>query len=261
LPYINDWYKKYHDKGLEVIGIHAPEFEFEKNKTNVIQAMAKYQIKYQVAMDNNLDTWTNFNNQYWPAHYLVDKNGYVVYTKFGEGEYQETENNIRFLLGLNNITNETNQTINFNYNQTPETYLGYERTTTFYSPENIVRDINTEYTLPKFLPANSWALSGQWLIEGQRIVSKGINTKLQLNFTAQHVYLVLGNSSNTPINITLKLNNDQVGTKAGQDAPDGIVKVHEYRLYELINQGKSTHGLLEIVIPTPGLEAYAFTFG
>src|SRR6185437_9839588 len=182
LPYLNDWYQKYQAKGLVIVGVHAPEFEFEKNKANVINAIARHGIKYPVAMDNNLDTWTNYNNSYWPAHYLINKDGNVVYTSFGEGEYDVTENNIRVLLGLDRSIASSADTPSFDPGQTPETYLGYQRSENFDGAQNIVTDTIQTYSLPGVLPANHWALSGRWLIQGQRIVSQEAHTRLQLNF-------------------------------------------------------------------------------
>lgn len=261
LPYLSDWYKKYQDKGLVIIGVHAPEFEFEKNKANVIKAISHYGIKYPVAMDNNLDTWTNYNNRYWPAHYLINKEGNVVYTSFGEGEYDITENNIRVLLGLERGTASSADAQGFDPGQTPETYLGYQRADNFGGVQNIVPDTIQAYTLPGVLPANHWALSGRWLIQGQRIVSQEMHARLQFNFTARHVYLVLGNPSGKPINLTIKLNGKPIGGAAGKDAPGGMVTIDGHRLYELINQDKVAKGLLDIDVSAPGLEAYAFTFG
>lgn len=259
-PYLNDWYNKYQDKGLVIIGVHAPEFEFEKNKDNVIQAIAKDGIKYPVALDNNLDTWINYNNKYWPAHYLIDKGGNVVYTHFGEGEYQETENNIRVLLGLDKDVTSVDNNINYNPNQTLETYLGYDRADRYDGDIN--EDVVKNYTLSNDIPINKWGLAGKWLVENQRIITKGNNSRLVINFNAKHVYLVLGNPSNKPITINLKLNgNDVVGKSAGVDAPDGVVNVTGHRLYELINQDSGKSGLLELKISSPNLEAYAFTFG
>jgi cytochrome c biogenesis protein CcdA/thiol-disulfide isomerase/thioredoxin len=261
LPYLNNWYKKYHDKGLVIVGVHAPEFEFEKNKANVVQAIAQDGVRYPVAMDNNLDTWTNFNNQYWPAHYLIDKDGEVVYTHFGEGQYEETENNIRVLLGLNRSNINEEPLADFSINQTPETYLGYERTESFGSPEGIEQDTDKIYSLPSFLPTNNWALSGKWLIQAQHIVSEEANTKLAFNFTAKHVYLVLGSTEKKSIKLAIKLNGYAIKTAAGKDVKNGVVTVQEHRLYELVNQEKSANGLLEIDVSQQGLEAYAFTFG
>lgn len=259
-PYLNDWYNKYHDKGLVIVGVHAPEFEFEKNKDNVVQAIARDGIKYPVALDNKLDTWTNYNNKYWPAHYLVDKEGNVIYTSFGEGNYQETENNIRALLGLDkNGSNATNTIANYNLNQTPETYLGFDRADSFDGDFN--QNAEQDYILSKNIPLNKWGISGKWLIENQRIITKGNNSSLVINFNAKHVYLVLGNPSNIPITINLKLNGQDLGKDAGIDAPNGVVTVTGHRLYELINQDTAKDGILELDIGSANLEAYAFTFG
>lgn len=262
LPYINSWYSKYADKGLVIVGVHAPEFEFEKNKANVISAISRYNIKYPVVLDNNLDTWANYNNQYWPAHYLIDQTGKVVYTSFGEGEYDITENNIRVLLGLNRTAASNNNAPAYDPNQTAETYLGYLRAENFASSQLTGHDTPTEYTFPSILQSNNWAISGNWILQGQKITSNSPNTKLELNFTAKHVYLVLGNSTGSPIDLTLKLNGKVVDkNNAGKDATAGVVRVDSHRLYELINQDNTASGLLEIDVPTSGLEAYAFTFG
>jgi cytochrome c biogenesis protein CcdA/thiol-disulfide isomerase/thioredoxin len=261
LPYLRDWYQKYQANGLVVVGVHAPEFEFEKDKTNVINAIARYGIKYPVAQDNNLDTWTNYNNRYWPAHYLIDKNGNVVYTSFGEGDYDVTENNIRVLLGLGRGNTNNGVDLGLNMGQTPETYLGYARAENFGGVQEAATDAIKVYSLPGAIPADHWALSGKWLIEGQRIISKEMHARLVLNFTARHVYLVLGNPSGRSIKLNLKLNGKPVGNVAGKDAPNGVITVSGHRLYELINQGEVKNGLLEIDVSESGLEAYAFTFG
>jgi len=170
LPYITKWDEKYRDKGLVIIGVHSPEFEFEKNINNVKNALREHNIQYPVALDNKFDTWMAFQNRYWPAHYLIDQNGKVVYTHFGEGNYETTENNIRYLLGIKNKAVEEDLESSFSRDQTPETYLGYSRTEEFYSPQ---RNINkpTQYTFPKELPLNGWALSGMWKIEKDKISS------------------------------------------------------------------------------------------
>ncbi len=263
LPYIKSWYEKYHDKGLVIVGVHAPEFEFEKNKDNVMAAITKNGIKYPVAMDNHLDTWTNFKNHYWPAHYLINQEGNVVYTHFGEGEYERTENNIRVLLGLDgaDINQPQTQSTGFHFNQTPETYLGYERSEEFQSPELSAPDVAKNYTLPLFLSGNHWALAGKWIIGAQRVVTQEPNTKLALNFNAQHVYLVLGTSDGKPVDITLKLNGKPIGNAGGKDVKNNKMTIQEHRLYELVNQGKSKNSYLEIEASKAGLEAYAFTFG
>ena len=260
LPYITQWDQKYRDKGLVIIGVHAPEFEFEKSQKNVEAALLKNGIKYPVALDNKLDTWTAFKNQYWPAHYLIDQNGKVVYTHFGEGNYSETENNIRYLLGLDKAAAETEVKVTSD-NQTAETYLGYGRAENFASAEPVTKDSVQNYSLPQSLPADHWALQGQWKIESERIVAASAAASLQLNFTAKKVFLVLGTPSDHPVKITLHLNGQPIGNATGKDAPNGTLTVNSQTLYELVDQDSAQSGVLDITADAPGLEAYAFTFG
>lgn len=245
LPYITKWDATYRDKGLVIIGVHAPEFEFEKDVNNIKAALAKHNIQYPVAVDNKLDTWTAFQNQYWPAHYLINQKGEVVYTHFGEGNYAQTENNIRHLLGLDSI-NGAEEVKTFTRGQTPEIYLGYSRAENFASPEK-----TSPFTTPKFLPADNWALSGKWKIEAERIIAQEKNAKLQINFTAGKVFLVLGTNNGKPITISLTLNGKTYKT----------LTITQHTLYQLVDQGAAKNSLLEIVSAESGLEAYAFTFG
>lgn len=249
LPYITKWDETYRDKGLVIIGVHAPEFAFEKDVNNIKAALSKHNIHYAIAVDNNLDTWTAFQNQYWPAHYLINQKGEVVYTHFGEGNYAQTENNIRHLLGLNAI-NGAEEIKTFTRGQTPEIYLGYSRAENFASPEKPAGDIGN-FSVPKFLPADHWALSGKWKIEAERITALEKNAKLQLNFTAGRVFLVMGTATKKPINISLTLNGKAYKT----------LTVYEHTLYELVGQSALKNSLLEITAQDIGLEAYAFTFG
>ena len=237
LPYITEWYRKYHDKGLVIVGVHAPEFEFEKNQDNVKNAIAAHHITYPVALDNKLDTWTNFNNHYWPAHYLIDQEGRVVYAHFGEGEYGVTENNIRFLLGLNKITMSPKNSVS-DVRQTHETYLGNTRAANF-SPDE------------KSLAPDHWALIGKWRVEAERIISEEQGAKLLLNFTAGKVFIVMGSATEKPIEISIRLNNKAINK----------ITIDQHKLYTLIDQHTAKQGLLEITANAPGLEAYAFTFG
>lgn len=262
LPYLTDWDKKYRDMGLVIVGVHSPEFEFEKKPDNVRDAIAQHGIRYPVALDNNLSTWLNFHNRYWPAHYLIDRQGRVVYTHFGEGKYNVTENNIRYLLGLK----EQGETIQvegptFSPGQTPETYLGYDRADSFGGKESVMRDAQGGYRFPATLPAGAWALSGTWQVEREKIVAGAQGAALRLNFKARKVFLVLGTDGGQPVRLTLKLNGEAVGSNVGKDAPAGVVTVERNTLYELIDQQSPKNGLLEIETDAPGLEAYAFTFG
>ncbi len=258
LPYITKWDATYRDKGLVIIGIHAPEFEFEKNVDNVRAALKKHGIQYPVAVDNRLDTWTAFQNRYWPAHYLINQQGQVVYTHFGEGNYAQTENNIRHLLGLDKKMETAVAPQPFSRTQTPETYLGYGRGDIF---SGTIQQTDGAFTPPKFLPTDNWSLSGKWAIKQQYIVSLEKGATLQLNFTAKKVFLVLGAQDGKTIPATLTLNGLPLGTSAGKDVVDGIVTVKNHTLYELVNQNKKQNGLLEITAGDAGLEGYAFTFG
>ncbi len=262
LPYVTQWDRTYRDKGLVVIGVHAPEFEFEKDVNNVKQALAAHNIEYPVAIDNKLDTWTTFKNRYWPAHYLIDQQGRVVYTHFGEGHYGETEHNIRYLLGLDAKDSAVAPEAPVSSTgQTPETYLGSARAKNFASVEKPLPGKVQPFTLPKFLSNDHWALFGKWHMEGERITAAEADAKLQLNFTAGKVFLVLGTKDGTPITAKLTLNGEPLGNAAGKDAPAGTLAIREHTLYELVNQGSVRNGLLEITADAPGLEAYAFTFG
>jgi cytochrome c biogenesis protein CcdA/thiol-disulfide isomerase/thioredoxin len=260
LPYLTDWYRKYHDQGLVIVGVHSPEFEFEKNVDNVKAAIAQYGIRYPVALDNDLDTWSNFHNLYWPAHYLIDRNGKVVYTHFGEGDYGITENNIRVLLGLHGEAKPIQATgLPIMDDQTPETYLGYARAERFAG--RLVPDASRDYHFPSRLRQDQWALSGEWQVLPEKIVARGQDAQLRLHFTARKVYLVLGSASGKPLQATIKLNGSAVAGNAGKDAPGGTVTVARNTLYQLIDQKTPGGGMLEIDSAQPGLEAYAFTFG
>ena len=226
LPYITAWDKKYRDQGLVIIGVHSPGFEFEKKLENVQAAIAQHGIQYPVALDNKFSTWLNFKNRYWPAHYLINRDGKVVYTHFGEGKYDVTESNIRYLLGLKGKADAVAPATNFSTTgQTPETYLGYTRAKNFNSKETLLHDAEKKYRFPSSLPANEWALSGKWKVQSEKIVSVEKNAALRLNFKARKVFLVLGTASGKPVHVSLSLNGAAVGGNAGKDAEGGVVTV------------------------------------
>lgn len=261
LPYLIQWDQAYRDKGLVIIGVHSPEFEFEKDVKNIKTALASHRITYPVAVDNRLDTWTAFKNRYWPAHYLIDKEGRVVYTHFGEGSYSQTENNIRHLLGLNTLQAAKANAAASTDDQTHETYLGYSRAEQFASPEKTARNIPQSYSFPETLQAGQWALQGRWKVGGQNITAEESNSALRLNFKAGKIFLVLGTREPQPVKVTVTLNGKNPGHASGKDAPGGTLIVRGHTLYELISQTTLTAGILEIKAEQPGLEAYAFTFG
>jgi cytochrome c biogenesis protein CcdA/thiol-disulfide isomerase/thioredoxin len=265
LPYLKAWYAKYAPDGFVIIGVHAPEFEFEKNLANVKTAVAKDGITYPVVLDNNYVIWSNYDNQYWPAHYLVDKEGNVVYQHFGEGNYAETEHNIQVLLGLKRealtkLSNNVNPVMM--YNQTPETYLGYARDDAFYSVEMMTQDKTANYTYPDTLSLNCWALQGAWKIESQKITAMAPNATIKINFNASRVYVVGGSSNGKPIKVAVYLNGQPIADNdAGRDVNKGILTLTGQTLYQLTNLNGPTMAMLELKVLTPGAEFYTFTFG
>jgi cytochrome c biogenesis protein CcdA/thiol-disulfide isomerase/thioredoxin len=264
LPYPKDWYAKYHDKGFEIIGVHTPEFDFEKSVTNVKNAVASDGILYPVALDNNYITWQNFHNQYWPAQYLINKEGEVVYQHFGEGEDDVMENNIRFLLGLNIITNKTAIPATFpeyTPHQTPETYFGYTRAANYASPQNITENIKADYTFPSALHTHAWALQGKWTVTADNIIAGGRDASLKIHFHAKQVYVVMGTDNNRTIPVKILLNGNPVVQYAGKQVTDSTVTVSAHQLYSLLDFDKPEDGVLELVSPFDGLEIYTFTFG
>ncbi len=265
LPYITAWDEKYKDQGLVIIGVHAPEFEFEKKRENVAAAIKQHGIHYPVALDNQLDTWTNFKNQYWPAHYLINQNGQVVYTHFGEGDYAVTENNIRHLLGLkDSAVSNTSEPVKETgpwEKQTPETYLGAARAAHFASPQPLQADKTDTYTIPTDLPFHHWALQGKWKVAAEKITAQEKGAALQLHFNARKVFLVLGTATGKPIAANITLNGQAITAAAGKDVSNGKVTAERNTLYELVMLPQASDGLLKMTADAPGLEAYAFTFG
>jgi len=261
-PYIKSWDEKYRKDGLVIVGVHSPEFEFEKDLDNVKKAVAANGLKYPVALDNNFDTWTNFKNRYWPAHYLIDREGNVVYTHFGEGKYDVTENNIRYLLGLGAMEPGEAVPIPYSKEQTPETYLGYERAKGYEGATPIEKNMHAEYMFPESLMRNGWALDGGWTVGGEKITSDEAGAAIRLNFAAKKVFLVLGTSTGEPVTAEITLDGMPIGmARGGSVSPDGRVTVDANTLYELISREDFGSGVIEIKAAKPGLEAYAFTFG
>lgn len=260
LPYLKEWYAKYHDDGFEIIGVHSPEFQFEHDLANVKNAVLKENITYPVALDNQFTTWRNFQNEYWPAHYLVNKEGQVVYVHFGEGEYDVTENNIRFLLGLDKMKSERKPEERYSLFITPETYLGYRRAERFASPSGIVKDSLALYDYPAELGANEWALKGSWLMTSEKVVALSPNASIQLRFRGEKVYMVMGVTTK-PVTVKLMLNGKPLLADFGKDVKNGEVIVDQNRLYALVDLAHDNSGVLEIIALSPGLEVYTFTFG
>lgn len=261
LPYLKRWYEQYHNRGLVIIGIHAPEFDFEKKVENVANAVKNYGIHYPVALDNSFVTWQNFSNHFWPAHYLVNPQGQVVYEHLGEGDYEVMENNIRFLLKID----LTKMPVDLNppsasHASTPETYLGYARANSKLSPD-LIRNRKARYHFPEKLLANAWGLQGDWLVKPDKIHAVENHASLKIHFHARKVFIVMGNNTKKPILVKLLLNDKPLLDYPGKKVVNGSILVDKYSLYEVIASPLSIDGILQITPKTPGLEVYTFTFG
>lgn len=261
LPYLRNWNEKYKDKGLVIIGVHSPEFEFEKNEKNVAQAIDDFDLTYPIVQDNNFATWRAYNNRYWPAKYFIDAEGYVRYHHFGEGAYDESEEVIQELLqeaGADNISSKIdNPTYQVNA-KTPEIYLGYGRIANFASPEYIKRDALNRYTAPANLGNNEIAYEGEWnIMEEYANPQKG--AKLHLNFDSQEVFLVMRTKNGEVSKIKIYVDNKV--QYFGEDVIDGIISVKADTLYKIIKLPIPGAHNLRLEFEDANIELYAFTFG
>jgi cytochrome c biogenesis protein CcdA/thiol-disulfide isomerase/thioredoxin len=279
LPYVRAWAEKYRDQGLVVIGVHAPEFAFEKNLDNVRKAVQDLGITYPVAIDNNYAIWREFGNQYWPAHYFADAQGNLRYHHFGEGEYEQSEMVIRKLLaeaghklaadgnfvsvdaaGVGKAADNADV-------QSPETYIGYSRAERFAAPGGAIHDQAAAYSTPAKLDLNSWSLSGSWVVKDEKAVLATAPGRITFRFHARDLHLVLGSgSSDKPIRFKLTLDGQAPGENHGVDVDAaGLGSVSGQRLYQLIRQSAQSGDIqdrtFEIEFLDPGVEAFAFTFG
>jgi thiol-disulfide isomerase/thioredoxin len=275
LPYIKAWYAKYKDRGLVIIGVHTPEFPFEKDEANVRKAVKELGIEYPVAMDNNYAIWRNFNNEYWPADYFIDAFGHVRHHEFGEGNYDDSEQWIRTLLEEANHKPLPDSPTNIAATGTeappdsddvksPETYVGYERAKNFASPGGLAQESAHLYQAPSDLQLNQWALSGNWKDAGQIATALDPATSIIYRFHARDLHLVLGPASDgKPIRFRVTLDGKPLGADHGVDTDaDGYGTVTEDRLYQLIRQqGSIRDHTFRIEFLTPGVQAYSFTFG
>ena len=262
LPYLKSWYDKYHKDGLEIIGVHAPEFEFEKDAGNLAKAIADFDIKYPVVQDNDFATWRAYDNHFWPAKYIVDKDGYIRYTHFGEGKYDEIEEVIQELLKESGSDVGSVQVNNPEYDiyaKTPETYIGYNRASTFASLEPIAPDKVIKYIKPANLPNDLFALEGDWEVNGENASPKS-GAKLYLNFESKEVYLV-ARPKKEGVSAQFKVYLDGKAQELGADAPNGVVKVDSDKLYKLINLDSPGRHELRLEFLDDNVEIFAFTFG
>ncbi len=260
LPYLRQWHEKYTDKGLVIIGVHSPEFEFEKSADNVAQAIKDFKLEYPIVQDNDFATWRAYNNRYWPAKYFIDKDGLIRYTHFGEGAYDESEKVIQELLqeaGAASVSATINNPSYTIYAKTPETYLGYTRITGFASPEKITRDTVATYTKPAQLGTNQVAYQGNWIIMDE-YANPQQGATLELNFESKEVYLVM-RTKDKPAKVTVHV--DDKLQYFGQDNKEGIVIIDADRLYQLITLPTPGRHILRLEFQDSNTELYAFTFG
>ena len=260
LPYVKEWWRKYKDKGLVVIGVHSPEFEFEKDKNNVAKAITDFGLTYPIVQDNNFSTWRAYNNQYWPAKYIIDKNGVIRYSHFGEGNYDETEKVIQDLLketGAKDVSSEINNPSSQISAITPETYLGSSRIDNYSSPEPIQNNTFSSYTFPNIIPNDTFALKGKWnILDGYAVPQNG--SQLSFNFDAKEVYLVM-KIGLEPAKIKVFVDNK--AQYFGADNANGIVTVDSDRLYKLVLLPTPGKHILKLEFEDSNAQLFAFTFG
>ncbi|HTN60547.1 MAG TPA: cytochrome c biogenesis protein DipZ [Devosia sp.] len=274
VPYVRAWAEKYKDQGLVVIGVHAPEFAFEKKIDNVRKAIKDFKIGYPVAIDNDYKIWRAFENSYWPAHYLIDAKGQIRYHHFGEGNYRQTEQAIQDLLreaGSEMLTTTpvtpdakgAEASPDLKNIRSGESYLGYKRAVGFVSPERLRADAASVYSVsqPRL---NEWALSGTWIIGAERAVLDRPDGSIVYRFSARDLHLVLGpGATGKPVRFQVTIDGKAPGSSHGADTDAaGHGTISSTKLYQLVRQsGEVEERTFEIRFLDPGVEAYAFTFG
>ena len=274
LPYIKAWAAKYKDAGLVVIGVHSPEFGFEKDPANVKNAASELKVAFPVPIDSDHAIWSAFRNDYWPANYLIDGKGRVRYHYFGEGAYAESERVIQELLKENGATGLDGSTVRISAAgveappgedvRSPETYIGYRLGERFASPERVAEDSRRTYSPPVRPSLNQWGLSGSWNVGPEHAVLQMEPGKIVFRFHSRDLHAVLGPQKNgVPVHFKVKLDGAAPGDDCGSDSgPDGSGEVREPRLYQLIRQkGRVEDRTFEIEFLDPGAQAFSFTFG
>ena len=260
-PYLNAWYEKYKDKGFVIIGIHTPEFEFEKVYQNVLEAAKRLEIKYPVVLDNDYSTWNAYKNRFWPRKYLIDIDGYIIYDHIGEGQYAETEQKIQdalkermVVLGIKEeMAEDMAKTknvlaVDFSKVKSPETYFGSSRNEFLGNGSRFTQGLQT-LLAPTNIALNKLYLAGDWNFQPEFAQNQSKEAKIIFRYNAKNVYLVAG--SETGVKIKIK--------KDGNLIKEELVK--DEKLYNIIENSDYGEHVLEIIIENPGLRAFAFTFG
>ncbi len=272
IPYLNAWYKKYKDKGFVIVGVHTPEFEFEKDYGNVAKAVAAAGIKYPVVLDSDYGTWTAYENRFWPREFLIDIDGFIVHDHIGEGAYDETERAIQAALkergaalavgnGIDTAIVSPKDTVSMDESKvaSPEIYFGSARNEYL---GNGARGVSGPQTLalPAAVSSNKLYLDGTWDFQKEFAENSGSGAKIIFKYNAKNVYLVA--SSDSGVKIKVLRDAKPLGADAGADVtPDGTILVKDNRLYKLIEGSDYGEHTIEIQIENPGLKAFTFTFG
>jgi thiol-disulfide isomerase/thioredoxin len=275
LPYVRAWAEKYKNQGLVVIGVHAPEFRFEKDFDNVRWAVKDMRVNYPVVTDNDYPIWQAFNNEYWPALYFIDARGRIRHHQFGEGDYEESERTIQRLLAEAGAGKTGDGVVSVDARGaeaaadwsdlgSQENYVGYERTENFASPGGPVPDRQAAYTAPPGLRLNYWALSGDWTMERESVVLNKANGGLAYRFHARDLHLVMGpGMRRKSLRFRVLIDGHPPGAAHGVDVDaDGNGAITEPRMYQLIRQSKPiVDRQFQIQFLDSGVEAFSFTFG
>ena len=247
LPFLTRWEHDYKDRGLVIVGVHAPEFQFEHDAKNVQNAIDRFHINYPVALDNDLATWKAFNNEYWPAEYLIDRQGHIVYKHFGEGEYDVTENAIRTLLNAGPAVG-AEAGMDLDKIGSPEMYFGLERVEALASPESPQQGVH-DYTAPKTLHLNNFALEGAWDLSGEHATLAKDGGRIVLHCRSGKVFMVASSPQPATLSVTVD----------GKPQPSVVVK--DSRLYTLFDSTDYGEHTVSVSIDKAGFEAFTFTFG
>jgi thiol-disulfide isomerase/thioredoxin len=274
-PYLKAWYARYKDRGFVIVGVHSPEFAFEKDEGNVRRAVRQFGIEYPVALDNDFAIWRAFDNRYWPAHYFIDAQGRIRGHHFGEGNYEESEDLIRTLLaeaGQQNLPGMAQEDAGQGVQaaagkrelRSPETYVGYGRAENFTSPGGFAQEQAKSYSAPGALARNQWALAGNWTVQGEHAMANEARGRIVFRFHARDLHLVLGpGADGKPVRFRVSIDGVAPAQDRGTDVDaQGEGTVSEQRLYQLIRQsGDVRDRTFTIEFLDAGVQAYAFTFG
>lgn len=272
LPYISTWHKTYKDEGLVIIGVHTPEFPFEKDLNNVKKAIKDYGIEYPVVQDNEFKTWLAYDNHYWPAKYIIDKNGFIRYTHFGEGQYEETEKVIRQLLAEGKASSTMPEeksssvqadNVDFRKIETRETYIGYEREEAQGNKEAIIADKEQTFKEPAQIETDMFYLVGKWIVGPDSAKLSVKSGKIIINYKASQANLVMnGNGKTMKAKVLLDGKLIAPGIRGADVAADGTVTIKDAKLYSLVDtKDQYERHTLTLEFSDSGVEAFAFTFG